>query len=87
MAVVVADWKERFAFFAKLDLTFLDGYDDNIADLEIGFGDGGTVGYITYPISLSSADLMVSGTLWDASAIHVLISYDTVAGGSCRLVN
>ena len=87
MAVVVADWQERFAFFAKLDLTFLDGHDDNIPDLEIGFGDGGVIGHITYPISLSSADLMVSGTLWDASAIHVLISYDTVAGGSCRLAN
>ena len=87
MAVVVADWQERFAFFAKLDLTFLDGYDDNIPDLEIGFGDGGAIGHITYPISLSGADLMVSGTLWDASAIHVSISYDTVAGGSCHLEN
>ena len=87
ITVVVTDWQEHIASFAELNLTFLDGSDDNTPDLEVGFGDGGTIGDTAYPISLSGADLRVSGALPDASAIDILIAYNTVAGGSCSLGN
>ena len=85
MYVVVEDWQGHLADFAEFNITILDGRGDSTPDIRVGFEADGTLSGTAYPISLSGANMMVSGTLPDASAIHVLIDYNTVAGGSCQL--
>ena len=85
MTVAVDGWQEDIAEWAEFDLTILDGSGDHTPDVRVGFAADGTLNDAAYPLYLSGADLRLSGTLPAAGSISMLISYHTVAGGSCHL--
>lgn len=69
--------------FADLNLTFLDGRNDNTVDVTMGFTADGILIEPTYPIHFDNGDLRLSGTLPYAERAYVDILYKTVSGGSC----
>ena len=84
----VVGWQAGLARFAELTLTFLDGSNDDAADVEIDFNsDDGTLVAPTYPISFSNGDLRVSGKIPNAENLLIEIDYNTVRGGSCSVVD
>ena len=87
MDVGVANWQDHLAAFSEFDLTFVDGSRDDVPNVRIGFDAGGTIADATYPISFAGADLTVSGTVPNADAVLIRVSYETAAGGSCRVEN
>lgn len=80
------DWQAGFVDFAQLNLTFLDGSNDDSPDVEISFNSDGSLVDPTYPISFSNGDLEVSGKV-PTEGLLLQIDYNTVRGGSCSVEN
>ena len=53
------------------------------SDISIGFAAGGTLNDVTYPISFSNSDMIISGNLVADGNMLVEMAYKTVSGGSC----
>lgn len=78
------DWL-RLVRHASLELTFLDGVNDNTADVSLTFDSDGTIVEPEYPVHFSGADLRISGTMPSVDEVYIDILYNTVSGGSCSV--
>ena len=79
-ATAVGGWNSGLTGFAKFEVTMID----SDTTVRIAFEDDGELGSHDYPISFSE-DIRISGELPGATEILILVSYNTVSGGSCEV--
>ena len=81
-ATAVGNWNSGLTGFAKFEVMMIDSG----TTVKIDFEDDGELGDYDYPISFSE-DIRISGELPGATEILILVSYNTVSGGSCEVSN
>ena len=79
VATAVGNWNSGLTSFAKFEVEMID----SDTSVSIAFEEDGELGDYDYPISFSE-DIRISGELPGASEILILVSYNTVSGGSCE---
>lgn len=79
-ATVAEGWLPNLANSANFRLSFPGS---SQPDISIGFAVDGTLNAVTYPISFSNSDMIISGNLLADGNMLVEMAYKTVSGGLC----